>query len=153
MNRFLWKVTIHKWQTIIDGQFCIAILSYRRVQLWFALESGTLPTPGSAASENSHEFLAVAFSKVARHQLSHSILMGSKQKHVLGTLDLLPVNRKECVDVVVQSSSRASHSQSETKQIWAYLKMWECLSSFPPNCRCRVPHNFGAKQVAARRCM
>ena len=95
MNRFLWKVTIHTWQTIIDGQFCIATLSYRRVQLWFALESGTLPTPGSAASENSHEFLAVAFSKVARHQLSHSILMGSKQKHVLGTLDLLPVNRIE----------------------------------------------------------
>ena len=131
MNLFLWKVTIHKWQTIIDGQFCIAILSYRRVQLWFALESGTLPTPGSAASENSHEFLAVAFSKVARHQLSHSILMGSKQKHVLGTLDLLPVNRKECVDVVVQSSSRASHSQSEKNRFGLISKCRKVYHRFP----------------------
>ena len=32
--------------------------------------------------------------------------MGSKQKYVLGILDLLPVNRKDCVDVAVQDSSQ-----------------------------------------------
>ena len=72
----------HRWAIFYSY---VELQEGTHILLWFALESGTLPTPGSAF-ENSREFLAVAFSKVARHQLSHRILMGSKQKYVLGIL-------------------------------------------------------------------